>query len=110
MAGLANSEAVVAGLLRGIVSADAGERERAADEVCDVVMSLGETAPAVSWALVVARSVENSMAAQEAQLHALAEVHELVGVPIEVLEVVRRRGRSWRGGSQDEYVAFLTEG
>jgi len=109
VAELADSALVVSSLLKGIVSADPGERERAADEVCDVVMSLGEFAPAVSWALVLARSVESSVAAQEAQLHALAQVRELVGLSDDVLGLIRRRGGSWRGGSQDEYVAFLTE-
>jgi hypothetical protein len=94
-------------LIHRITSTEPRTRELAADEVTDVVKSLGAFGPVVANVLVTARLCEDDLAAQEAQLHALDELDEWGFVTDEVRELLSRIDIATVLGSQIEYLEGL---
>jgi hypothetical protein len=79
---------VVLEVLRGVLSEQVDVRTRSADEVTDIMGSLGEwDVDLVARTLASAWLVEDADEAREAQLHALSELSVAHGLP----DAVRRR-------------------
>jgi len=99
---------LVLDLVAGLASAGAHRRQRTADEVTDVHRHLGDDDTSVlATVLVAARLVEGDKAAQEAQLHALAELAEWHQLPRTVVARLHQLPRPTGDPSQDDYLAFL---
>lgn len=98
-------------LLAGIASADPRTREVAADEVTDVHRRLpSQDVDALTAALVDARLAETVRGAQEAQLHALAELAEWHELPEAQVQRLTAVPRPTGDKSQDEYLSYLLAG
>ena len=87
---------------------DPKSRERAADEVVDVIGSIpvGDVSP-LALAFVKARLKETVPACQEAQLHALNELNEVFGLPRDIIEPLRQIEVGGVEGSELEYLQNL---
>ncbi len=94
-------------LVRRLVSPDASDRERAADEVTDVIQALDVFGAALAHMLALVCVTEVDQGAREAQLHALAELDEWGMVPTTAREVLAAIDRRSLVGSQVEYVEAL---
>lgn len=97
-------------LLSRMLSDDARVRERAADESVDMIQSLQLLGPVVAGVLVTSRLVEHDHDAQEAQLHALAELHEWGLVTKEARELLCRIDLRSVDARQVEYLGYLLDG
>jgi hypothetical protein len=94
-------------MIRRLTSVDTRTRELAADEVTDVVKSLGGLGSVIAGVLAIARLGESDPSAQEAQLHALSELDEWGLVPSDVREILARIDLTTVEGSQVEYLEDL---
>lgn len=94
-------------MLRGLVSQDPRRREAAAGEVTDVMRSLEDFGGVVAGVLVAARLAEENADAQEAQLHALAEMHEWGMVPDDLRGLLTGGVVQATESSQIEYLDYL---
>jgi hypothetical protein len=98
----------VLGIARGLVADAAPVRARSADGVTDVSNKLEATDVAVlAYLLIAVRIGELDTVAQEAQLHALAELAECHPIPPDVLTSIDRVPPDTVTGSQTEYVEYL---
>jgi hypothetical protein len=91
-------------LIHGISDPNSKLREEAAEAIVDVFRSLSDFETAILGAvLVIARTVETDPTCQEAQMNALAELHEWGRLPAETLDPLRALDRSTLVGSELEY-------
>jgi hypothetical protein len=98
-------------LLRSLLAADAGRRDRAADEVTDWLTSYGEAeATTLARVLAWATTLETDASAQEAQLNAISELVTVGGVPADVVASVGALDRAALRGSSVEHYDYLTSG
>lgn len=96
------------GLLERLLAAQSTTREAAADSVTDWIRSFGpREAAIISRVLVWLATAETEDSAQEAQLHALAELAEHDLVPGDVLSDVGQLSRSELRGSSIEHFDYL---
>ena len=96
------------GLLDNLLATQAADREAAADTVADWTRSFGpREAAIVSRVLIWLASVETEDSAQEAQLHALAELAEHDLVPADVFSEVGQLSRIELRGSSIEHFDYL---
>jgi DNA-binding transcriptional ArsR family regulator len=102
-----NVEALVVDLVRRLTSQEAHDRALAAEEAIDIIHSLGELGPVLAGVLALVRLREADPEAQEAELHALAELYEWGLVPTTILEILARLDRSYLNPSQVEYLDYL---
>jgi hypothetical protein len=102
-----NLETLVVDLVRRLTSQQAQDRAIAAEEATDIIHSLGELGPVLAGVLALVRLRESDLAAQEAELHALAELHEWGLVSTTTLEVLARLDRNSLDASQTEYLDYL---
>lgn len=95
-------------LTRGLVDIDSRRRCVHADEVTDVrsELNVGQQR-CVAFVLAELAIWEVDGRAREAQLHALADLHEWDGAPAEALELVRLIDPSTLIGSEVEYMEWL---
>ena len=97
-------------IVHGITSPDPRLRDKAADEVTDVMRSLtSDQAALVANLLAEARLVEDDRAAAEAELHALVEIgtwHELPATAVDRIRTVDPGDDP----SQQEYLSELLSG
>jgi uncharacterized tellurite resistance protein B-like protein len=102
-----NVEALVVDLVRRLTSQEAHDRALAAEEATDIIHSLREFGPVLAGVLALVRLREADQEAQEAELHALAELHEWGLVPTTILEVLARLDPISLDASQREYWDYL---
>jgi hypothetical protein len=102
-----NIETLVVDLVRRLTSEEAHDRANAAEETIDIIHSLGEFGPVLAGVLALVRLTEGDPEAQEAELHALAELCEWGLVPTTILEVLARLDRRCLDASQIEYLDYL---
>jgi hypothetical protein len=96
------------GLYRGLVHPDARQRGEYADSVTDLHRSMGKAELHGIGLVLSALAVwEPDANAREAQLHALAELHEWDEVTPDAIELVSRIDRTTLAGSETEYIAYL---
>jgi hypothetical protein len=98
-------------LVRELVAEEPRRRWEAANSVTDVrtQMDLGE-AHGVAYVLAALAVWETPGQSREAQLHALAELHEWEATTAEAVDAVRRIDRASLTGSEVEYVEWLLGG
>lgn len=107
-AGHVSDEAWLFKIARGLVGEDPAIRARRADEVTDIIRDLSSAdAAALAYLLGAVRISEFDVAAQEAQLHALAELSEWHELPAGALALLSHVPRETLSGSQSEYVDDL---
>src|SRR5215469_11871229 len=99
------------GLYRGLVHEDSRQRSQHADSVTDIHRSMSGAEVHGIGSLLAALAVwESDAGAREAQLHALAELHEWDQIAPDAIELVSRIDRTSLSGSEIEYVACLLGG
>jgi hypothetical protein len=96
------------GLYRGLVHPDPRQRGDYADSVTDLHRNMDDAELHGIGLVLSALAVwESDAAAREAQLHALAELHESDEVTPDAIELVGRIDRTTLAGSETEYIAYL---
>jgi hypothetical protein len=96
------------GLYRGLLHENPQHRSEHADSVTDLHRSMDDAElHGIESLLAVLAVWESDANAREAQLHALAELHEWHETTVDVVELVRRIDRTTLTGSEIEYVAYL---
>jgi hypothetical protein len=96
------------GLYRGLVDEDPCQRSEHADSVTDIHRGMSDAELRGIGSLLAALAVwESDAGAREAQLHALAELHEWGQTAPDAIELVSRIDRTTLAGSEVEYVACL---
>jgi hypothetical protein len=103
-------ESAVSETIRLIFSAEAIDRERGADEVTDILESLGPwEVELLSRSLTTAYLAESHVTAQEAQLHALSELSSRHGLSPDVRERLLDLDRRDILNAHREYVNEIRE-
>ena len=101
--------AQLVGLLRGLLADDARERWANAGTVTDLRADMSSAESQMIATVLAGVAVwETNGAAREAELHALAELHESGTTTPDAAQLLRRLDRSTLAGSEIEYVAYLT--
>ena len=96
------------GLYRGLLHEDPRQRSEHADSVTDIHYGMGDAEVRGIGSLLAALTVwESDPSAREAQLHALAELHECGQATPDVIDLVSRIDRTTLVGSEIEYVTYL---
>lgn len=94
-------------LIHRLTSSDPHERHIAAEEVTDVMGSLGDVTPVIALVLAAARLVESDPDAQEAQLHTLDALNDIAPTSDDVVRLLAQIDPASITGSQVEYMEFL---
>jgi hypothetical protein len=96
------------GLYRGLLNQDPQRRAENADSVTDLRKSMDAAELHSIGAVLAALAVwEPGGKAREAQLHALAELHEWDSTTPDAIDLLRRIDRVTLAGSEIEYISYL---
>ncbi|MCT2587922.1 hypothetical protein [Actinophytocola gossypii] len=100
----------ILGILRDIVSADSAARAQGADAATDLIQEYSDAETLIlTFVVGCSYEVETDLAAQEAQLHSLAEFAERGVLPKFVLRRVLGVGKAGLVGSSREHFDYLAE-
>jgi hypothetical protein len=100
--------AKLVGLLRGLLADEARERWASAGAVTDLRTDMSAAESRMIATVLAGVAVwETDGVAREAELHALAELHEWDTTTADAAHLLRRLDRSTLAGSEIEYVAYL---
>ena len=95
-------------LYRGLLHESPHQRSEHADSVTDMRRSMDSAQLHAIASLLGALAVwEQDATAREAQLHALAELHEWEATTPDAIELARRIDPATLTGSEIDYVAYL---
>ncbi len=105
---MALDPAQLVGLLRGLLADDSRERWANAGFVTDLRADISAAESRMIATILAGIAVwETDGVAREAELHALAELHEWGTTTADAAHLLRRLDRSTLTGSEIEYVAYL---